>query len=60
MFPQLSDDLIGYGVSLLFCQAMPQPAHDLDGTTESEGNLVSEHVSRVMRDENIRELQSSR
>ncbi len=45
MFPQLSDDLIGYGVSLLFCQAMPQPAHDLDGTTESEGNLVSEHVS---------------
>jgi hypothetical protein len=42
---QLCDDVIGDSVSFLFGQSFFEPAHDLAGASESEGNALSQHVS---------------
>jgi hypothetical protein len=41
--------MIGDGVSLVLCQPHFQPAHDLAGALESEGNSVSQQYENTTR-----------
>ncbi len=42
---ELGRDVVGHGEALVLSQASLQAAHDLDGATQRERDLVAEHVT---------------